>query len=133
MDIPTLIQEADRHQERIADRLQQIEGRVHNAGFDSYRDFTRQFRYDPDPPRWRRLLKRVKEPAEPEDPSQAQLLMAVRKDQSEVDRMVRKRDEFWVEVHKKFSIPFACVVFIFLGGSLGLRTAKGGFANMPWP
>jgi len=33
--------------------------------------------------------------------------------------------EFLVEVHKKFSIPFACVVFVLLGAPIGMLTRKG--------
>jgi lipopolysaccharide export system permease protein len=33
--------------------------------------------------------------------------------------------EFLVEVHKKLSIPFACVVFVFLGAPIGMLTRKG--------
>ena len=33
--------------------------------------------------------------------------------------------EFMVEVHKKFSIPFACVVFVLLGAPIGILTRKG--------
>ncbi len=38
--------------------------------------------------------------------------------------------EFLVEVHKKLSIPFACIVFVLLGAPIGILTRKGniGFA-----
>ncbi len=38
--------------------------------------------------------------------------------------------EYMVEVHKKFSIPFACVIFVLLGAPIGMMTRKGniGFA-----
>ncbi len=38
--------------------------------------------------------------------------------------------EYMVEVHKKFSIPFACIVFVLLGAPIGMMTRKGniGFA-----
>ena len=31
-----------------------------------------------------------------------------------------------VEYHKKFSIPFSCIVFVLLGAPLGLRSRRGG-------
>ncbi|MDA0986921.1 MAG: LptF/LptG family permease [Bacteroidetes bacterium] len=34
--------------------------------------------------------------------------------------------EYMVEVHKKYSIPFACIVFIFIGVPLGVLTRRGG-------
>jgi len=36
-----------------------------------------------------------------------------------------RQAEFLVEVHKKFSIPFACIVFVFLGAPIGMLTRKG--------
>ncbi len=33
-----------------------------------------------------------------------------------------------VEIHKKFSIPVACIVFVLLGAPLGVMTRKGGMA-----
>jgi lipopolysaccharide export system permease protein len=42
---------------------------------------------------------------------------------------VRKRiDQFRVEVQKKFSIPFACIVFVLIGAPLGMRARRGGIA-----
>ncbi len=36
-------------------------------------------------------------------------------------------DKYMVEVHKKYSIPVACVVFILIGAPLGVMVKKGGF------
>lgn len=33
---------------------------------------------------------------------------------------------YLVEVHKKFSVPFACIVFVFVGGPLGMMSKKSG-------
>lgn len=33
--------------------------------------------------------------------------------------------EFTVEIHKKLSIPFACVIFVLLGAPIGMLTRKG--------
>jgi lipopolysaccharide export system permease protein len=42
---------------------------------------------------------------------------------------VRKRiDQYEVEIHKKFSIPFACIVFVLVGAPLGMRARRGGLA-----
>ena len=30
-----------------------------------------------------------------------------------------------MEIHKKFSIPFACIVFVLIGAPLGIRARKG--------
>ncbi len=35
-------------------------------------------------------------------------------------------DRYWVEVHKKYALPFACIVFALIGVPLGTMTRKGG-------
>lgn len=35
-------------------------------------------------------------------------------------------DRYWVEIHKKYSLPFACIVFVLIGAPLGTMTRKGG-------
>ena len=37
-------------------------------------------------------------------------------------------NKYGVEIHKKFSLPFACILFVITGASLGVLTKKGGFA-----
>lgn len=39
----------------------------------------------------------------------------------------REMDSYWVEIHKKYSIPFACLVFVLIGAPLGTMIRKGGF------
>ncbi|MDI6804506.1 MAG: LptF/LptG family permease [Bacteroidota bacterium] len=39
------------------------------------------------------------------------------------DRM----DEYLVEIYKKYSIPFACIVFVLIGAPLGIISRRGGF------
>lgn len=36
-------------------------------------------------------------------------------------------NSYLVEYHKKYSIPFACIVFIIIGAPLGIKIKKGGF------
>ena len=36
-------------------------------------------------------------------------------------------DMYLVEIYKKYSIPFACVIFVLIGAPLGMITRKGGF------
>ncbi len=38
----------------------------------------------------------------------------------------KKIDRYMVEVHKKYALPVACIVFVLLGGPLGIRAHKGG-------
>ncbi len=39
---------------------------------------------------------------------------------------LRRFRRLQVEYHKKFSIPFSCVVFVLLGAPLGIRSRRGG-------
>lgn len=39
--------------------------------------------------------------------------------------LLRSVSRYQVEIHKKYSIPFACIIFVLLGVPLGLSTRKG--------
>ncbi|HTK81382.1 MAG TPA: LptF/LptG family permease [Bacteroidota bacterium] len=47
-------------------------------------------------------------------------LLIIRSNQEEINRYV-------VEIHKKYSIPFACIVFVFIGAPLGIMARRGTF------
>lgn len=50
-------------------------------------------------------------------------------DQVKLLRLTTDRETYnlaWVEIHKKFSIPFACIVFGVLGLPLGITNRRGG-------
>lgn len=53
---------------------------------------------------------------------------AVRSRENEAISIERRISEFQVEVHKKFSIPIACIVFVLVGAPLGIRARRGGLA-----
>ncbi len=40
--------------------------------------------------------------------------------------MLRRIAELSVEIHKKFSLPVACVVFVLIGAPLGMRVRRAG-------
>lgn len=44
-----------------------------------------------------------------------------------IDYYKKEINRYWVEIHKKYSLPFACIVFILIGAPLGTMTRKGGF------
>jgi len=35
--------------------------------------------------------------------------------------------KYLVEIHKKYSLPFACIIFVFIGGPLGIMARRGTF------
>jgi lipopolysaccharide export system permease protein len=41
----------------------------------------------------------------------------------------KRINAYKVEIHKKFSIPFACIVFVLLGAPMGMKARKGGMAT----
>ncbi len=46
---------------------------------------------------------------------------------SNIDYQQKQVREFQVEIHKKYSIPVACFVFILVGAPLGVMARRGGF------
>lgn len=44
---------------------------------------------------------------------------------SNIDWRNLKIAEFWVEIHKKLSIPFACILFVMIGAPIGMLTRNG--------
>ena len=44
-----------------------------------------------------------------------------------IDSHLKSINRYKVEYHKKFSIPFACIIFILIGAPLGIIARKGGF------
>ncbi len=40
---------------------------------------------------------------------------------------VRDSDQYYVEIYKKYSIPLACLVFVFVGAPLGIVVRRGNF------
>ncbi|MAF27606.1 MAG: LptF/LptG family permease [Gemmatimonadota bacterium] len=43
-----------------------------------------------------------------------------------MDRKTRDIHRYEVEIHKKYSFPFACIVFVLVGAPLGARFRRGG-------
>ena len=54
--------------------------------------------------------------------------LRARKSEVELDLRRRAREwrSHWVEIHKKFSLPFVCFIFVLVGIPLGISTKKGG-------
>jgi lipopolysaccharide export system permease protein len=61
-------------------------------------------------------------------------LLALRQTQATVttymfrlENLERQLDQYEVEINKKYSIPAACIVFVFVGVPLGIMSRRGGF------
>ena len=52
----------------------------------------------------------------------------VKNEHNLINNYSRNINKYGVEIHKKFSLPFACILFVITGASLGVLTKKGGFA-----
>ncbi|MBD3382782.1 MAG: LptF/LptG family permease [candidate division Zixibacteria bacterium] len=46
-----------------------------------------------------------------------------------IDQLQKSINVYLLEVHKKFSIPTACVVFVLIGAPLGILARRGGFGT----
>jgi lipopolysaccharide export system permease protein len=44
-----------------------------------------------------------------------------------IEYIKQEQNRYRVEIHKKFSLPFACIVFVLIGAPLGTMMRKGGF------
>lgn len=56
------------------------------------------------------------------------LKRGVTSDYSLINSYGNSINKYLVELHKKFSIPFASIIFILIGAPLGMMARKGGFA-----
>ena len=43
------------------------------------------------------------------------------------EAVIRQMDQYWVEIHKKYAIPAACIIFVLVGAPLGIMARRGGF------
>ena len=66
-------------------------------------------------------------------PGPSQALSNMRRTQEVADIAIRRMhsndaviSQFMVEVHKKYAIPLACIVFVLIGAPLGIMARKGG-------
>ena len=46
-----------------------------------------------------------------------------------IESVQKQIDQYWVEIHKKYAIPVACVVFVLIGVPLGIMSRRGGFGT----
>ncbi|MCA9731769.1 LptF/LptG family permease [candidate division KSB1 bacterium] len=58
--------------------------------------------------------------------NQKEVLTSLRVDMNGMQSYKRRNDKLMVEVHKKYSIPFACIIFVLVGMSLGTMSRSGG-------
>jgi len=50
----------------------------------------------------------------------------VEREYSSIRNQDRLIDQYRIEIHKKYAIPVACLVFVLIGGPLGVRARRGG-------
>ena len=55
------------------------------------------------------------------------LLNSVESEFYNIKELRRKEREYLVEIHKKYAIPVACMVFVLIGAPLGIMARKGTF------
>ncbi len=75
------------------------------------------------------LFGRPSPPPAPDlEPEKRQRVEEIRVRIFQADGVRKRIDQYRVEIHKKFSIPFACLVFVLVGAPLGMRARRGGIA-----
>jgi len=52
---------------------------------------------------------------------------AIESEFNRIDYLGRQIHEYLVEIHKKYSIPVACIVFVLIGAPLGIMARRGTF------
>lgn len=124
---------------QLADARAARDAALKTYGFDSYEAFVKAA-VPRQPPRgilaWLRKAMAVILPVRP-DAALApggkpgpyvppRLMDLVQTHQLEIDALERRVRSLTVEIHKKFSIPAACLVFVLVGAPLGMRGRKSG-------
>jgi lipopolysaccharide export system permease protein len=51
----------------------------------------------------------------------------IRSNTQRVEYNQDQMNSYWVEVYKKYALPFACIIFVLIGAPLGVMVRKGGF------
>jgi lipopolysaccharide export system permease protein len=59
-----------------------------------------------------------------------QTALSGRQNVGRVSALQSVSDQFRVEIHKKYSISFACIVFVLIGAPLGIRFPRGGVGTV---
>lgn len=54
---------------------------------------------------------------------------AIKNGSMRLESEVKRKAQYWVEIHKKFSTSFACFIFILIGAPLGIMARKGGIGT----
>jgi lipopolysaccharide export system permease protein len=65
--------------------------------------------------------------ASEDEPSSVLTTRRALESQKEIkDSYLRQIDRYRVEIHKKFSIPFACIIFVLIGSPIAIRLGRSG-------
>ena len=149
-----LVDSIAKNQQRKIDvlpsRLKEFSDRLNANGFFPRRDFENEMQIDqdrmlrderflrrrgmPPPERFVSASKETSATTISRDVAIARVIERVKQAQSQVasemetiasdEKMMNK---YLVEIYKKYSIPFACIVFVLIGVPLGIMARKGGF------
>jgi lipopolysaccharide export system permease protein len=106
-----LLEAVQENNQKITKKKRQIEEKI-SAHLDRY--------LEPDPQAGKSLDLLVQR--------QQQFLRQLKGDFNMIRSYTRSNNIYLVEVHKKYSIPVACIVFVLIGAPLGILTKKRGWA-----
>ncbi len=72
------------------------------------------------------INKRLENPVIQAINSKSGLANTIRSDILFIDSEMKYKNKLMVEIHKKFSLPAACIIFVLIGAPLGVKARHGG-------
>jgi lipopolysaccharide export system permease protein len=131
MNIARLQTEILRLKESYAERDARLDSDLDSLGFSDYATFVRRVLPAPEGlSGWMGRMARVFSGPEGDRvdlPQQDRERIVLSR--MELDNLQKRINAYSVEVHKKLSIPFACIVFVLVGAPMGLLARRGGLAT----
>jgi len=135
MNLKALAAEISRLGTTARERQRQLDSDLDSLGFADFASFERRVLPPKAPTRMSTIVQALGGPAMGLRPGETRVdLPEPDRDrlttrQRDLTLLMKKVNSHVVEVHKKYSIPFACVIFVLLGAPLGMRTRRGGLAT----
>ncbi len=136
MSIPAMLTKIEELKVEQAREREKIRDGLETLGMSTVEELAR-FEPSSVPPRGRdRLFGDIKkwfrrgevEPKRSWTRQEENAIGVVRSRYRDVTELQKNIEKYRVEIHKKFSIPFACIVFVIVGAPLGMVARRGGAA-----
>jgi lipopolysaccharide export system permease protein len=112
-----------------------LEQSLKSLGYENYQELVRAFYFSTTGQvklRWHeRILERIRNlgrssPSLPKATVAKQEFTRIQRLYQQIETREKRINKYLVEIHKKFSIPAACIVFVLIGAPLGIIARRGG-------